>query len=265
MPEAASARLGLIAPSDAGDALTIWPDQAQAMVAALDAKTAIFGTGGRPSRPRSTPVVTGIPGQVYRSTGDGGIDYDTGTSWVTVKPGLFTSLPTLSGHASDGIDEGMEILFQTAGMVTDGVPPYLLRYDSTLSGTSKWAVVSAQPWIKQADAAAAIPTTLGDFSGGQPSFALPAPGDYTLRVGAYITVPATAEGGAIFPVATGLAAALINGVAMGTGGGFIIAASVFNETVVTGISGTLKLQGNASLAGNTAARRLLSATPRRLG
>lgn len=265
MPEAPSARLGLIAPSDSGDALTIWPDQAQAMVATIDTKAAMFGTGGRSSRPRSTPVNQGIEGQTYHSTGDGGIDYDTGTSWITVRPGLFTALPTLSGHASDGLDEGMEILLQTAGMVTAGVPPYLLRYNSALSGTSKWAVISAQPWVKQVDAPVSIPTAVADFSDGQPSFALPAPGDYTLRVGAYITVPATAEGGGVFPVATGLAAAQVNSARMATGSGFIVAASVANESVVTGISGTLKLQGASSLSGNLAAQRFLSATPRRLG
>lgn len=260
MPEAASARLGLIAPSDAGDALTIWPDQAQAIIATLDTKTAIFGTGGRSSRPRSTPGNQGISGQVYRSTGDGGIDYDTGTSWVTVKPGLFTSLPTLSGHASDGIDEGMEILFQTAGMAAVGVPPYRLRYEN-VGGATKWAVLSARPWTVKTLAAVTLSGT-GPSDVG-PTIALPATGDWLCEFGAAVLV---LTGGATIEMgltATGLAYQDDGYVQISGPANMRVPA--WRATRIDGIGGTLKIRySNSSASAGQGDMFVLSATPVRL-
>lgn len=228
----------------------------------VSAKLTPFDAGARSSRPRSTAGVQGIAGRTYRSA-DGGVDLDLGTSWVTLKPGLFATLPTLSGNAADGLDEGMEILYQTAGMATALVPPYHLRYDSTLSGTSKWAVISASPWLATALGSVTVPTpSFANFSDSAPSIALPSLGDWAIRCGAELAVtPVTATAAAVVPIATGLAASVDNEALIS---GKQITASVSREIRASAVSGTLRLQGGANDAA-TAARRFLAATPIRLG
>lgn len=273
MPEAPSARLGLIAPSDAGDALTIWPDQAQAMVATIDAKAMIFASGARNSRPQSTPSNPGTVGLEYTSTGDGGIDRDTGTSWVTVKPGLFSTLPTLSGHAGDGIDEGMEIRFQTAGMVTAGVPPWTLRYNAGSSSAYKWELMSGTPILVSTDAATTISTlaTWVDFPGAL-DMPLPQAGDWMVDFGARITHSAAGSGVQIVLVATGLSAPAVAGGTTTSAMQFRQAdttsgaiASVSRRMKCAAISGTLKMQGFVNTAGSTTSHRWMSALPVRIG
>ncbi len=102
--------------------------------------------GARASRPRSTPSVPGTAGRRYMSNGDLGIDMDTGTSWVTDRPGLFATLPTFSGHASDGLDSGMEILFQSSAMATDGIPPSRMRYAGGWQTLSQAMLKASASW-----------------------------------------------------------------------------------------------------------------------
>jgi hypothetical protein len=227
----------------------------------VSAKLTPFDAGARSSRPRSTPSVPGIAGRTYRSA-DGGIDRDLGTSWATEKAGLFAALPTLSGNASDGLDEGMEILYQTAGMASALVPPYHLRYDSTLSGTSKWAVISAAPWIAEGAASVALSTTASyvDFSTSL-QITLPAAGDYDLTFG--LTPGSPGPGAVVYaaPAATGLTAATANAVKVGASA----ESSVHRCLQALGISGTLKLQYITNSIGATCTARYLTVTPRRLG
>lgn len=106
-------------------------DVDEAKVLLLDDLVTPFDAGARSSRPRSnTGGQPGIAGRTYRSP-DGGVDLDLGTSWTTVKPGLFSVPPTVSGDASDGLDAGMEILFQTAGMAAAGIAPVIMRYSGS--------------------------------------------------------------------------------------------------------------------------------------
>ena len=237
----------------------------------VSAKLAPFDAGTRSSRPRSTPGVPGIAGRTYRSA-DGGVDLDLGTSWVTLKPGSFAVLPTLSGNASDGLDEGMEILFQTAAMATALVGPWRLRYDSTLSGTSKWKVLAADPWYAgggdaTAVAATSASPTWGDFSDVGPTIALPVLGDYVIRFGAALTCGGTTPDAMnVTPVATGLTPSIANMISCwNTAATAAVDLGGLSSTVkAAGISGTLKLQHTKSGTGS-AKRRYVEAVPLRLG
>jgi len=255
MPEPASSRLGLIAPSD-GDQIEDYPAVAQAMVARHEAVSMIFGAGARGSRPVSTPGTPGKVGREYLSTGDGGIDRDTGTAWVTVKDGLFAVLPTASGTGA-GLDAGMEILFQTAAMVTAGVPPYLLRYDSSLSGSSKWAVISAAPLIGRA--------VLQESTGGSTtnysnlatilSVTCPVTGVWLVAHEAFMSGTGTDQSFSV-----GATAADIGDHIAGTGS---LARSGILKTITGGAVVTAKVR---SVGGSgTFDGRLLSLTPVRLG
>lgn len=242
-------------------------DQAKAEM--LDDLVTPFDAGARSSRPRSTAPVPGIPGRTYRSA-DGGVDLDLGTSWVTIKPGLFASLPTLSGNASDGLDEGMEILFQAAAMVTAGVPPYHLRYDSSLSGTSKWAVLSATPWIVTTTTAETVAASVAyaDYADGGVTLALPSLGDYATEFGADLSHSAPNNFMVTAPAATGLAAADANWIIVANSspsGSNVMRASVSRTIRLNGISGTLKLRYRCPNAGGAALQRYLSVTPLRIG
>ena len=161
----------------------------------VSAKLTPYDAGARSSRPRSTPGVPGIAGRTYRSA-DGGIDLDLGTSWTTVKPGLFTALPTLSGNASDGIDEGMEILYQQVpplGAIATG--PWHLRYDAGLSGSSKWKVIG-QPdplWAEIASITGITNTTYQTLAAGAAGPAVDViAGIYMISFGAEGSVATTA-------------------------------------------------------------------------
>lgn len=264
MPEAPSSRLGLIPPSVTGDSIKVYPANAQAMVATLDPKTTLFDQGTRSSRPQSTVSVPGITGLLYRSA-DGGIDYDYGTGWVTVVAALFASLPTLSGHAGDGIDEGMTILYQTAAMATAGVGPWTLCYLSTLSGTSKWKVIAADPWLTTVAVAMALPTTgaFTTFTDGLPTIALPVAGDYHVAFGGACEHQTAGQLIAIAPAATGLTpsfdvAAIMEGQNV---------TSIGREITALGISGTLTMKYlvNAASASAGVEQRWIAATPIRVG
>jgi hypothetical protein len=136
-------------------------DVDEAKVLLLDDLVTPFDAGARISRPRSnTGGQPGIAGRTYRSP-DGGVDLDLGTSWATFKPGLFTGLPSVSGHASDGLDEGMEILYQTVGMATAGVAPIGMRYSSSawqeIAGGARRGLVGA---YKASASTVAVGTTI---------------------------------------------------------------------------------------------------------
>ena len=151
----------------------------------VSALLAPIAFGARGSRPVSTAISPGIAGRRYMSNGDLGIDLDTGTSWVTDKPGFFTALPTASGITPGQIDEGMEILFQTAAMATALVPPYHLRYNASLSGTSKWDVISALPLSAETSAGVSTASNPAfvDLAGG-PTITVPETGVYDVELGA---------------------------------------------------------------------------------
>ncbi len=251
---------GLPFPED-NDFVNVGPADFEALATAVAALLTPFDQGARSSRPVSTVGTPGKP-QFYRSTPDGGIDIDIGTGWKTLRRGIFATLPTDSGNTPPSLDDGMEIRYQTAGMLAAGQGPWTLVYEASYSGSSKWAVIAAMPWVKQAAASVAVPTTFGDFSDGQPSVALPGLGDYALRLGAYILLPAGSHTAAVAATATGLALSSSNSARLtGTGP---LSVSTANESPVVGISGTLKLGGAAS-SGVTVQERFLSVTPQRLG
>lgn len=235
----------------------------------VSAKLTPYDAGARSSRPRSTPVVPGIPGRLYRSA-DGGVDQDFGTGWVTLAPALFVSLPTASGNVADGIDQGMTILYQTTAMATAGVGPWTLCYLSALSGTSKWKVLAADPWYAggsdpTAVAGTSISPTWGDFSDVGPTIALPVPGDYIVRFGAALTCGvAVSDAINVAPVATGLAAGIANMISCWntTAGTAVDLGGLASTVKAAGISGTLKMQ---HIGTGTAKRRFIEAVPLRLG
>lgn len=87
MPDAPSTRLGIVAPSDAGDAIPSWPNMIQAIRDLLDPKTVVFGQGAFASRPVATAPSPGIKGHFYYSTDTGALDYDYGTGWIPMARG----------------------------------------------------------------------------------------------------------------------------------------------------------------------------------
>lgn len=84
------------------------------------------------NRPSSAP-----PGTLYRGKTDGHVFLSTSSGWFDLSSSVYTTLP---GSPYDG----QEILYQTAGMKALKLI-WRLRYDSSLSGTAKWLVVSGSP------------------------------------------------------------------------------------------------------------------------
>lgn len=220
------------------------------------------------ARPVSTVLSpSNKPGRYWYVTGDGDAAQngrlwrDTGAGWVEVTMNRRPVLTALPGSPTTGD----EILFQSAGMVTAGVGPWHLRYDSALSGLFKWAVISAAPWAVNVEAGVTLglSASFADLSDGLPTILLPAAGDYVVDWGASITTGGTAPtSSSVAPAATGHAASediTFWNTAANT------SASVSRRLRLDGISGTLKLQGKSSNATATAARRSLAATPVRLG
>lgn len=103
---------------------------------------------------------------------------------------VFTALPT-------PLFDGQEILFQTAAMLTAGVGPLVLRYNSALSGTSKWKVLAADSWIVDVlgngDRSS---TAYGDLTDGAgPSVTPGIAGVYVVQVGCEVFNSNAASGG----------------------------------------------------------------------
>lgn len=75
---------------------------------------------------------------------------------------------------------GQQLLFQNAAMKTDGIGPWLLRYDASVVGAYKWGVVGATPWSAgdQADY-----TPLTTYTAVGPSITAPLAGDYRVSFG----------------------------------------------------------------------------------
>ncbi len=88
-----------------------------------------------------------------------------------------TSLPATN------LFTGRVILYQTAGMLANEVGPWILRYDATLSGTSKWKVLSALPWVVEVETSEATATnTFTDLTTVGPTITTPAPGDWLVAI-----------------------------------------------------------------------------------
>jgi hypothetical protein len=143
----------------------------------VSAKLAPHTAGTRASRPTSTVGTPGILGRTYRSTDDGGVDIDTGTSWVTLSPGLFTVLP-------GSPDAAQMVLFQTAAMVTAGIGPWALRYRTASASAYKWEATGAIPLIAELPAVATTTSaTYTDTGTPGPTITLPLSGDYVISHG----------------------------------------------------------------------------------
>lgn len=148
------------------------------------------------------------PGRYWFVTGDsdatqnGRLWRDMGAGWVEVAMNRRPVLASLPGSAMTGD----EILYQTAGMVTAGVGPWHLRYDSALSGTSKWKVLGADPLM--AEAAAAVTTQSNapvDLTG--PSLSVPEAGLYVVEIGAGISCTGVGQPELSFQIAAAAATA----------------------------------------------------------
>lgn len=151
---------------------------------------ALDDQGTLAARPVSTVgAPSNKPGRYWYVTGDGDATQngrlwrDTGAGWVEV---MMNSRPVLTALPGSPVT-GNEILFQTAAMVTAGVGPWTLRYDSTLSGTSKWKVLAGE---QLADEITAIESTSSavfvDLTTIGPSITVPWPGIYDIAVGGHI-------------------------------------------------------------------------------
>jgi hypothetical protein len=91
---------------------------------------------------------------------------------------IVTALPT------SGLYDGMEVLFQTAGMATAGVGPWICRYRTSVL---RWKVMGADPMISMASIGGATTGTgtFADITGGStaPSITTPALGDFWIEHG----------------------------------------------------------------------------------
>lgn len=91
MPETPSARLGLVGPSGT-DLIANGDDVIRALIAVLDAKTAVISSGTLAARPASTVGTPGVVDRFYYVTGDATpanndiLWRDTGTGWVAINP-----------------------------------------------------------------------------------------------------------------------------------------------------------------------------------
>lgn len=227
----------------------------------VSAKLTPFDQGARESRPPSTAGTPGIAGRTYRSTGDGGIDRDYGTGWTTERPGLFAALPGTP-------DEGMLISFQTAAMKTAGVGPWLLRYDSTIAGSYRWAVVSARPIT------ATIVTSesrnngaYGDLATVGPTVQTPLAGDYAVSHEAQIATSSVVSGYGAQSFAVGAAAALsADEATVGGNGatGSVGRQAIVKTAVASGVNITAKYAATGG-GGSAFANRAISITPLRVG
>ena len=162
----------------------------------------------------------------------------------------------------------MEIRYQTAGMAAELVGPWTLRYDSALSGTSKWKVIAADPWTAGTWGTSGGFTTgaFSDWAAGGPTIPLPAFGTYLLEFGAYLAPATGPMVASITLIATGLAA--FNAYAVGVAdnsAGIGAEHSIGSTYKAIGISGTLKQQQKTTANTVSGGGRFITATPLRLG
>lgn len=99
--------------------------------------------------------------------------------------------------------DGQEVLFQSVGMKAAGVAPYRLRYDTTISGSLKWAVLSAQPWLESYDTTVTHGSTTYTALSGASGITLPLGGNWLAAVETTMGLPSGASvGGWIYASTT---------------------------------------------------------------
>lgn len=102
MPGTPTARMGLAAHAGADLANTI-DDTSQALVTAIDSKTAIYAQGTLAVRPVSTPGSPGIQGRFYFATDEAKLYYDAGTSWTEMVPAGTVTLAKLAAAVQEAV------------------------------------------------------------------------------------------------------------------------------------------------------------------
>lgn len=149
----------------------------------------------------------GLAGRLYYATDTTQFFYDIGGTWLEVQfaSGPITR-PVVATLPGAPFTDGREVLFQTAGMKTTGVPPYLLRFRSGSPVTTMgWEAMGA-PY------AGASPNDTG-FSTSNSTYStdnvivtsVPAAGEYFIQFGAYMEA-GTSQTTYISPGGAGLAA-----------------------------------------------------------
>jgi hypothetical protein len=204
MPASPSTRLGLVGPLG-GEDLRLGDDIIRALITTLDPIAVKFDAGARASRPVSTVGSPGMEGRIYESTDDGGVDWDSGTKWKTLRPGYFSALP------STQLDDRREIFFQTAAMSTAGVAPWRLRYIAAtgwdcISGRALSSVQSAPDGLHSTASLA----TFSAMANG-PSIMAPLTATYRVRADGSVQNKASAGIEARVAVAVNGAAGFIAG------------------------------------------------------
>lgn len=164
--------------------------------------------------------------------------------------------------------DGQTVLYQGAGMATDGIV-WMLRYNSSSASSYKWEFVGGAPWMQGISTSEALSSTsYTNLATTGPTVTAPLAGDYIVRLGAYVglsndnttALMSFAVGG------TGAADAdAIASTAVGTGGvtGVVVSRDV-QKTVsaaATAIAAKYRVTANSASFEN----RFLSIVPVRVG
>lgn len=188
MPDAPSTRLGIIAPSDSGDAVPSWPNMIQAIRDLLDPKLVVFDQGIATSRPTSTAGSPGLKGRFWQSTDTGALDYDYGTGWLSIKAPLLATLPTAQ-------IAGALIYYQNAAMAalvsgsTGSGGPWTLRYDQS---ASQWVYVAGGDYSPALSGSLVTASAAYVALTSGPSVTVPLTGSYAVDIAATVANGAAA-------------------------------------------------------------------------
>lgn len=141
----------------------------------------VWATAGRPGSPNS-----GYMG--FNST-LGKLEVFDGSTWVTWPTPSGSGISLVSSLPGSPAD-GAECYYQSAAMVTAGMPPWHLRYRSGSSSSYKWEVIAGR--AIRADVATSESVGSASFTNlttTGPTIALPLAGDYDVEIGARMTAP----------------------------------------------------------------------------